>query len=198
MTVPRRAARNRTRFYPRVASAAEKKNMRFTASRRAAYALRRIVNDLPRREGRVAKLWTHCELGLTTSTYVPITQFGLFVKILNLVKPRFWIFYLRSPTLYRPLRELIVWWYSSCPQSGAKRKWWSKNVLRLLERMHICVRVQTADFSDKRGLVTRRIKASKMLQSIVCAFRSIAGAATAEKLVLSYWLQYKCDHQLTR
>ena len=36
------------------------------------------------------------------------------------------------------------------------------------------------------GLVTRRIKASKMLQSIVCAFRSIAGAATAEKLVLSH------------
>ena len=34
-------------------------------------------------------------------------------------------------------------------------------------------------------LVTRRIKASQMLQSIVCAFRSIAGAATAEKLVLS-------------
>ena len=28
----------------------------------------------------------------------------------------------------------------------------------------------------KRGLVTRRIKASQMLQSIVCAFRSIAGA----------------------
>ena len=38
----------------------------------------------------------------------------------------------------------------------------------------------------KRGLVTRRIKASQMLQSIVCAFRSIAGAATAEKLVLSH------------
>ena len=34
-----------------------------------------------------------------------------------------------------------------------------KNVLRLLERMHVCVRVQTADCSDKRGLVTRRIKA---------------------------------------
>ena len=61
-----------------------------------------------------------------------------------------------------------------------------KNVLRLLERMHVCVRVQTADCSDKRGLVTRRIKASQMLQSIVCAFRSIAGAATAEKLVLSH------------
>ena len=60
------------------------------------------------------------------------------------------------------------------------------NVLRLLERMHVCVRVQTADCSDKRGLVTRRIKASQMLQSIVCAFRSIAGAATAEKLVLSH------------
>ena len=43
-----------------------------------------------------------------------------------------------------------------------------------------------ADCSDKRGLVTRRIKASQMLQSIVCAFRSIAGAATAEKLVLSH------------
>ena len=61
-----------------------------------------------------------------------------------------------------------------------------KNVLRLLERMHVCVRVHTADCSDKRGLVTRRIKASQMLQSIVCAFRSIAGAATAEKLVLSH------------
>ena len=61
-----------------------------------------------------------------------------------------------------------------------------KNVLRLLERMHVCVRVQTADCSDKRGLVTRRIKASQMLQSIVCAFRLIAGAATAEKLVLSH------------
>ena len=61
-----------------------------------------------------------------------------------------------------------------------------KNVLRLLKRMHVCVRVQTADCSDKRGLVTRRIKASQMLQSIVCAFRSIAGAATAEKLVLSH------------
>ena len=33
----------------------------------------------------------------------------------------------------------------------------------------------------KRGLVTRRMKASQILQSIVCAFRSIAGAATAEK-----------------
>ena len=73
-----------------------------------------------------------------------------------------------------------------------------QNVLRLLERMHVCVRVQTADCSDKRGLVTRRIKASQMLQSIVCAFRSIAGAATAEKLVLFHRLQYKCDHQLTR
>ena len=61
-----------------------------------------------------------------------------------------------------------------------------KNVLRLLERTHVCVRVQTADCYDKRGLVTRRIKASQMLQSIVCAFRSIAGAATAEKLVLSH------------
>ena len=61
-----------------------------------------------------------------------------------------------------------------------------KNVLRLLERMHVCVRVQTADCSDKRGLVTRRIKASQMLQSIVCALRSIAGAATAEKQVLSH------------
>ena len=61
-----------------------------------------------------------------------------------------------------------------------------KNVLRILERMHVCVRVQTADYSDKRGLVTRRINASQMLQSIVCAFRSIAGAATAEKLVLSH------------
>ena len=49
----------------------------------------------------------------------------------------------------------------------------------------------------KHGLVTRRIKASQMLQSIVCAFRLIAGAATAEKLVLSH-LQYKSDHQLTR
>ena len=38
----------------------------------------------------------------------------------------------------------------------------------------------------KRGLVTRRIKASQMLQSIVCAFRSITDAATAEKLVLSH------------
>ena len=40
----------------------------------------------------------------------------------------------------------------------------------------------------KRGLhvVTRRIKASQMLHSIVCAFRSITGAATAEKLVLSH------------
>ena len=38
----------------------------------------------------------------------------------------------------------------------------------------------------KRGLVTRRVKASQMLQSIVCAFRSITGAATAEKLVLSH------------
>ena len=38
----------------------------------------------------------------------------------------------------------------------------------------------------KRGLVTRRIKASQMLQSIVCAFRLIAGAATTEKLVLSH------------
>ena len=47
--------------------------------------------------------------------------------------------------------------------------------------MHVsCVRVQTADCSGKRGLVTRRIKASQMLQSIVCAFRSIAGAATAK------------------
>ena len=61
-----------------------------------------------------------------------------------------------------------------------------KNVLRLLERMHVCVRVQTADCSDKRGLVIRRIKAGQMLQSIVCVFRSIAGAATAEKLVLSH------------
>ena len=43
-----------------------------------------------------------------------------------------------------------------------------------------------SDCSDKRGLVTRRIKASQMLQSIVFAFRSIAGAATAEKLVLSH------------
>ena len=55
-----------------------------------------------------------------------------------------------------------------------------KNVLRLLERMYVCVRVQTADCSDKRGLVTRRIKASQMLQSIICAFIPIAGAATAE------------------
>ena len=61
-----------------------------------------------------------------------------------------------------------------------------KIVLRLLERMHVCVRVQTADCSDKRGFVTKRIKASRMLQSIVCAFRLIAGAATAEKLVLSH------------
>ena len=38
---------------------------------------------------------------------------------------------------------------SSCPQSGAKRKVVVKNVLRLLERMHVCVRVQTADCSDK-------------------------------------------------
>ena len=38
----------------------------------------------------------------------------------------------------------------------------------------------------KRGLVTRRIKASQMLQSIVCSFRLIAGAATTEKLVLSH------------
>ena len=45
----------------------------------------------------------------------------------------------------------------------------------------------------KRDLVTRRIKASQILQSIVCAFRSIAGAATAEKLVLSHCLQYKCE-----
>ena len=55
--------------------------------------------------------------------------------------------------------------------------------------MFAFVYVQTADCSDKRGLVTRRIKASQMLQSIVCAFRSIAGAAgaaTAEKLVLSH------------
>ena len=39
----------------------------------------------------------------------------------------------------------------------------------------------------KRGLVTRCIKASKMLYSpsFVC-FRSIADAATAEKLVLSH------------
>ena len=37
----------------------------------------------------------------------------------------------------------------------------------------------------KRGLVTRCIKASQ-IQFIVCAFRSIAGAATAEKLVLSH------------
>ena len=38
----------------------------------------------------------------------------------------------------------------------------------------------------KRGLVTGRIKASQMLQSIVCAVRSIvAGAATAEKLYSS-------------
>ena len=59
-------------------------------------------------------------------------------------------------------------------------------VKKCIERMHVCVRVQTADCSDKRGLVTRRIKASQMLQSIVCAFRSIAGAATAEKLVLSH------------
>ena len=53
MTVPRRAARNRTRFYPRVASRGRKKKQAF---HRVAYALRRIVNDLPRREGRVAKL----------------------------------------------------------------------------------------------------------------------------------------------
>ena len=52
--------------------------------------------------------------------------------------------------------------------------------------MHVCVRVQTVDCSDKRGLVKRRIKVSQMVQSIVCAFRSIAGAATAEKLVLSH------------
>ena len=51
--------------------------------------------------------------------------------------------------------------------------------------MHVCVRVQTADCSDKRGLVTRRIKASQMLQSIVCAFRSIAGAATADALIFT-------------
>ena len=80
--------------------------------------------------------------------------------------------------------------YSSCPQSGAKRTVVVKNVLRLhvLERMHVCVRVQTTDCSDKTWLilVTRRIKASQLLQSIVCAFRSIAGAATAEKLVLSH------------
>ena len=65
----------------------------------------------------------------------------------------------------------------------AERRQAVKNVLRLL---HVCVRVQTADCSDKRGLVTRRIKASQMLQSIVCAFRSISGAATAEKQVLSH------------
>ena len=52
MTVPRRAARNRIRFYPRVASRGRKKH----AFHRASYALRRIVNDLPLREGRVAKL----------------------------------------------------------------------------------------------------------------------------------------------
>ena len=34
--------------------------------------------------------------------------------------------------------------------------------------------------------ITRRIKASQMLQSVVCAFRLIAGAATAEKLVVSH------------
>ena len=67
-------------------------------------------------------------------------------------------------------------------ESGGQKN----TVLRLLERMHVCVRVQTADFADKRGLVTRRIKASQMLQSIVCAFRSISGEATAEKLVLSH------------
>ena len=38
----------------------------------------------------------------------------------------------------------------------------------------------------KCGLITRRIKASQMLQSIVCVFRSIAGVATAEKLVHSH------------
>ena len=47
----------------------------------------------------------------------------------------------------------------------------------------VCRRQQIA--LRKRCLVRRRLKASQMLQSIVCAFRSIAGAATAEKLVLS-------------
>ena len=48
-----------------------------------------------------------------------------------------------------------------------------------------CVSIQQ-NVLKKRGFVTRRIKASQMLQSIVCAFRSIAGAATVEKLVLSH------------
>ena len=38
---------------------------------------------------------------------------------------------------------------------------------------------QQIALTTERGLVTRRTKASQMLQSIVCAFRSIAGAATA-------------------
>ena len=42
LTVTRRAARNITHFYPRVASCGGKKNMHFTM-------LRRIVNDLSRR-----------------------------------------------------------------------------------------------------------------------------------------------------
>ena len=46
-----------------------------------------------------------------------------------------------------------------------------------------CVSIQQ-NVLKKRGFVTRRIKA--LLQSIVCAFRSIAGAATVEKLVLSH------------
>ena len=36
----------------------------------------------------------------------------------------------------------------------------------------------------KRGLVTRRIKASQMLQSIVCAFRLIAGASYNRKKLM--------------
>ena len=52
----------------------------------------------------------------------------------------------------------------------------------LLDRMHVCVRVQTADCTDKRGLVTRRIKAIAKCYSPSDAFRSIAGAATADVL----------------
>ena len=61
MTMLRRAARNRNRFYPRVVSrhAAVKKQHAFHCAVPSSYALRHIVNDLP-------SSVTHCELAAPT------------------------------------------------------------------------------------------------------------------------------------
>ena len=75
-------------------------------------------------------------------------------------------------------------------RAAPSEQWWSKCIASTCIGENACFAfgVQTTDCSDKTWLilVTRRIKASQLLQSIVCAFRSIAGAATAEKLVLSH------------